>query len=124
MVFCISVFPRSTKSQPWLLRRVNINGSALEISYKEKVLHDRLHNMSIAREDSAFDSGAERKPMDPRGYQLEMLAESMSKNIIVAVSNLYSVVIHILMYSRWTQEVARHTCKYACDHSGMEQLHY
>ena len=89
MVFCISVFRRSTKSQFWLLRRVNVKGSGICILYEQQRLRDRLHNMSVPCADNATASKGDLAPMDPRGYQLEMLAESMSKNIIIAVGNLY-----------------------------------
>ncbi|MCJ1379666.1 Dicer-like protein 2 [Xylographa soralifera] len=41
--------------------------------------------MSTLREDNATASKGDREPVDPRAYQLEMLAESMRKNIIVAM---------------------------------------
>ncbi|MCJ1389575.1 Dicer-like protein 2 [Xylographa bjoerkii] len=41
--------------------------------------------MRTPREDFATASKRDREPMDPRGYQLEMLGESMQRNIIVAM---------------------------------------
>jgi membrane-bound ClpP family serine protease len=48
-----------------------------------------------------------------RGYQLEMLAESLKENIIVAVCNPFlSIVLLILTNKhRWILEVERRTCK-------------
>ncbi|MCJ1280825.1 Dicer-like protein 2 [Xylographa opegraphella] len=64
--------------------------------------------MSPAREDNMTASDGLHEPMDPRGYQLEMVAESMVKNIIVAVGPLYLVVKQNLTHGRWIPEAARH----------------
>ena len=108
MVYCISVFRRSTKSPSWLLRRANVKGSGTCNLYRKD--RDPLRSMSTRSEDRATASNEDREPIDPRGYQLEMLAESMCKNIIVAVGILYLVDSQNLTYGRWTQEAARHTC--------------
>ncbi|MCJ1405712.1 Dicer-like protein 2 [Xylographa trunciseda] len=43
--------------------------------------------MGTPRNEPVGCSEEHREPMDPRGYQLEMVEESMSKNIIVAVGS-------------------------------------
>lgn len=48
-----------------------------------------------------------------RGYQLEMLAESLKGNIIVAVCNPFLSIMLLLHTDRhrWILEVERRTCK-------------
>ena len=51
--------------------------------------------------------------LEPRAYQLEMLRDSMQRNIIVAVSWSLRTVMRSadMILSRWTQAPARPKCK-------------
>jgi hypothetical protein len=47
----------------------------------------------------------------PRAYQLEMLEESLKRNIIVAVSKAMRLRRCILTINRWALEVGRLKCR-------------
>ena len=51
--------------------------------------------------------------LQPRGYQLEMLADSLQRNIIVAVSIIESIpykVRQLTLLDRWIQVLERLKC--------------
>ena len=48
--------------------------------------------------------------LEPRAYQLEMLRDSLKRNIIVAVGVEISLFLHWLTGPRWIREVGKLKC--------------
>ena len=71
-----------------------------------------LHEDVVFDENSTVYGGLPwlEGPFKARDYQLEMLEESMRRNIIVAVLLPWSPFSRRLTQSRWIQGQARHLC--------------